>query len=137
MDGVDKTLMLMNEMDKGLIFTNLVEFDSKWGHRRDVDGYSRGLVDFDNRLPEIISNLRDDDLLIINADHGCDPTFKGTDHTREYIPVLMYGKKAKSGVNLHVLNTFADIGQTIAVNFGCKISMGTSRLEEIWKNNII
>ena len=95
MDGVDKTLMLMNEMDKGLIFTNLVEFDSKWGHRRDVDGYSRGLVDFDNRLPEIISNLRDDDLLIINADHGCDPTFKGTDHTREYIPVLMYGKKQK------------------------------------------
>ena len=137
MDGVDKTLMLMNEMDKGLIFTNLVEFDSKWGHRRDVDGYSRGLVDFDNRLPEIISNLRDDDVLIINADHGCDPTFKGTDHTREYIPVLMYGKKAKSGVNLHVLNTFADIGQTIADNFGCKISMGTSRLEEIWKNNII
>ena len=66
----------MNEMDKGLIFTNLVEFDSKWGHRRDVDGYSRGLVDFDNRLPEIISNLRDDDLLIINADHGCDPTLR-------------------------------------------------------------
>lgn len=137
MDGVDKTLMFMNEMDKGLIFTNLVEFDSRWGHRRDVDGYSRGLVDFDNRLPEIISNLRDDDLLIINADHGCDPTFKGTDHTREYIPVLMYGKKANSGVNLHVLNTFADIGQTIADNFGCKIAMGTSRLEEIWKNNII
>ena len=102
-----------------------------------MDGYSRGLVDFDNRLPEIISNLRDDELLIINADHGCDPTFKGTDHTREYIPVLMYGKKAKSGVNLHVLNTFADIGQTIADNFGWKISMGTSRLEEIWKNNII
>ena len=137
MDGVDKTLMFMIEMDKGLIFTNLVEFDSRWGHRRDVDGYSRGLVDFDNRLPEIISNLRDDDLLIINADHGCDPTFKGTDHTREYIPVLMYGKKANSGVNLHVLNTFADIGQTIADNFGCKIAMGTSRLEEIWKNNII
>ena len=81
--------------------------------------------------------MRPEDILMITADHGCDPTFKGTDHTREYIPVLMYGKKANSGVNLHVLNTFADIGQTIADNFGCKIAMGTSRLEEIWKNNII
>lgn len=137
MDGVDKTLKFMEEMDKGLIFTNLVEFDSKWGHRRDVEGYAKGLVDFDNRLPEIIQSLREDDLLIINADHGCDPTFKGTDHTREYIPVLMYGRKANSGVNLHVLDTFADIGQTIADIFGCRISMGTSRLEEIWRNNII
>lgn len=137
MDGVDKTLKLMEQMDEGLIFTNLVEFDSKWGHRRDVDGYAKGLVDFDNRLDEIIEKLQDDDLLIINADHGCDPTFKGTDHTREYIPVLMYGKKAESNVNLHTLDTFADIGQTVADNFGCNIKIGTSRLEKIWKNNII
>lgn len=137
MDGIDKTLQLMEQMDEGLIFTNLVEFDSKWGHRRDVDGYAKGLVDFDNRLDEIIDKLQDDDLLIINADHGCDPTFKGTDHTREYIPILMYGKKAESNVNLHTLDTFADIGQTVADNFGCKIKIGTSRLEKIWKNNII
>ncbi len=137
MDGVDKTIQLMGQMDEGLIFTNLVEFDSKWGHRRDIDGYAKGLQDFDNRLDEIIKKLQDDDLLIINADHGCDPTFKGTDHTREYIPVLMYGKKAYSNVNLHTLDTFADIGQTVADNFGCRITIGTSRLEKIWRNNIV
>lgn len=137
MDGVDKTLQLMASEDQGVIFTNLVEFDSKWGHRRDLAGYANGLLAFDKRLPEIIKNLRDRDLLIINADHGCDPTFRGTDHTREYIPVLMYSKIGKQNVNLHTLDTFADIGQTIAKNFGLKIKMGTSHLEEIWKSNII
>lgn len=136
MDGVDKTLEMMDTMDKGLIFTNLVDFDSKWGHRRDLEGYSEGLVEFDERLPEIMGKLRDDDLLIINSDHGCDPTFKGTDHTREYIPMLMYGKRANQNVNLHILKTFADIGQTIADNFNLKIKIGTSHMEEIWRENI-
>lgn len=95
MDGVNKTLDEMKELEKGLIFTNLVEFDSKWGHRRNVEGYGQGLIDFDSRLPQIIDNLRNNDLLIINADHGCDPTFKGTDHTREYIPVIAYSKNCK------------------------------------------
>lgn len=137
MDGVDKTLELMNEVDEGVIFTNLVDFDSKWGHRRDLEGYSKGLIEFDKRLFEILDNLRDTDLLIINSDHGCDPTFKGTDHTREYIPILMYGKHAKENINLHILDTFADIGQTIADNYGLKLKMGKSNMEEIWRDNII
>lgn len=131
MDGVNQTLQLMKQIEKGLIFTNLVEFDSKWGHRRDVQGYAKGLIDFDIRLREIMNCLKDNDLLIVNADHGCDPTYQGTDHTREYIPVLMYGKKAGKNVNLHILQSFADIGQTIADNFGCQIQMGNSKLKEI------
>lgn len=114
MDGVDKTLEYMRTVDNGLIFTNLVEFDSTWGHRNNPTGYKKGLEDFDSRLAEIIKQLRADDLLIINADHGCDPTTQGTDHTREYVPVVIYGRSIKSGVNLGILDTFADIGQTIA-----------------------
>lgn len=114
MDGVDKTLEYMRTVDNGLIFTNLVEFDSTWGHRNNPIGYKKGLEDFDRRLAEIMEQLRDDDLLIINADHGCDPTTQGTDHTREYVPVVIYGRSIKSGVNLGILETFADIGQTIA-----------------------
>lgn len=131
MDGVNKTLDEMKELEKGLIFTNLVEFDSKWGHRRNVEGYGQGLVDFDSRLPQIIDNLRNNDLLIINADHGCDPTFKGTDHTREYIPVIAYSKNCKNGVDLGILNSFSDIGATIAEIFGVKISNGESFLNKI------
>lgn len=131
MDGVDVTLEYMDKDITGLIFTNLVEFDSKWGHRRDVDGYAQGLIDFDNRLPEIIERMNDDDLLIINSDHGCDPTFKGTDHTREYIPVIVYSKSAKRGVNLGVRRSFADIGAAIAENFGVELSIGESFLGDI------
>ena len=131
MDGVNKTLDEMKELEKGLIFTNLVEFDSKWGHRRNVEGYGQGLIDFDSRLPQIIDNLRNNDLLIINADHGCDPTFKGTDHTREYIPVIAYSKNCKNGVDLGILNSFSDIGATIAEIFGVKISNGESFLNKI------
>lgn len=127
MDGMDKTLDFMDTQQDGLIFTNLVEFDSTWGHRRDVDGYANGLVEFDARLASVINKMREDDLLIINADHGCDPTYKGTDHTREYIPVLMYHKRLEHAVNLGVLDTFADIGATIADNFGVKKPLiGTS-----------
>ena len=109
----------MAEDNHGLIFANLVEFDSTWGHRRDAAGYGKGLEEFDLRLAEVIDAMKDDDILIINADHGCDPTFKGTDHTREYIPVLVYGKRIKS-INFGTRNSFADIGQTIADYLGAK-----------------
>lgn len=131
MDGVDKTLDLMKEQKEGLIFTNLVEFDSKWGHRRDVCGYGEGLKAFDDRLEEIMNAMSEDDLLIINSDHGCDPTFKGTDHTREHIPVLLWGKSIKKNVNLYVRNSFADIGATIGENFGVSLQMGDSFLREL------
>ena len=132
MDGVDKTLDYMKTIDKGLIFTNLVEFDMKWGHRRDVEGYAKGLEEFDARLPEIMEAMRDNDILIINADHGCDPTFKGTDHTREYIPMLVYGKGIKANVNLHTGSSFANIGQTIGEIFKVnKLQCGDSFLEDI------
>ncbi len=95
MDGVDETLNYMKQDNKGLIYSNLVDFDSKYGHRRDPEGYKKALEEFDSRLPEIMANMREDDILIINADHGNDPTYKGTDHTREYIPVMIYGNKIK------------------------------------------
>lgn len=134
MDGVDQTIKFMQEDNKGLIFTNLVEFDSAWGHRNNVQGYADGIMDFDNRLPEIFENMKDSDVLIINADHGCDPTTEGTDHTREYIPVLAYGKEVKSGVNLGIRRTFADIGQTVGDLLQVeKLEEGTSFKNEIVK----
>lgn len=132
MDGVDKTLEYMRSVKSGLIFTNLVEFDSVWGHRNDSKGYKEGLEQFDVRLKEIFEALTDEDILIINADHGCDPTTEGTDHTREHIPVLVYGKNIKENVNLGVLDTFADIGQTIADILECEpITIGTSFYDKI------
>ncbi|MBR4514828.1 MAG: phosphopentomutase [Lachnospiraceae bacterium] len=112
-DGMAKTLEYMQEYDSGLIFTNLVDFDMVYGHRRDVKGYRDGLVAYDKWLGELIPNLKDEDIIIMNADHGCDPTYKGTDHTREFIPVLMYGKGLRQGVNLGTCDTFADIGKTV------------------------
>lgn len=114
MDGVDQTINYMKKDNKGLIFTNLVDFDSKYGHRRDVEGYKNALEEFDARIPEILENMKDDDILIINSDHGNDPTYKGTDHTREYIPILIYGKNVVSGYNLGTRNSFADIGATVS-----------------------
>lgn len=132
LDGMEKTLDFMETQHDGLIFTNLVEFDSTWGHRRDVEGYAKGLEAFDAELSKLLDAMHEDDLLIINADHGCDPTFKGTDHTREHIPVLMYHKNMTQGVNLGVLETFADIGATIADNFGVKaLNVGKSLKELI------
>ena len=125
-DGMEKTLDFMDTQHDGLIFTNLVEFDSTWGHRRDVEGYAGGLEAFDQELAKVLAKMRDDDLLIINADHGCDPAFKGTDHTREYIPVIMYHKGLKAPINLGTLKSFADIGATLADNFGVeKLDIGT------------
>lgn len=112
-DGVDKTIEYMKSAESGLIFTNLVEFDSTWGHRRDAAGYGRGLEEFDKRIPDIIRCMTEEDILIINADHGCDPTFKGTDHTREYIPILIYGENV-TPYNFGTRDSFADIGQTVA-----------------------
>lgn len=111
-DGIIKTIHVLKDDTKGLIFTNLVDFDMLYGHRRNVKGYKDALEEFDNYLPEIISNLKDKEILIITADHGCDPTYKGTDHTREYIPILVYGKGIKN-VDLGIRSTFADIAATI------------------------
>ncbi|CAH8194145.1 phosphopentomutase [Vibrio aestuarianus] len=125
----DATLEQLNEMQgESLIFTNFVDFDSEYGHRRDVKGYASALEYFDQRLPELLSSLRQDDILIITADHGCDPTWPGTDHTRECIPVLVYGKGIEPG-SLGERATFADIGQSLAAFFGLtKMSYGTSFL---------
>ena len=111
--GIDRTIGLIKEEFSGMIMTNLVDFDTMYGHRRDVEGYAEALYYFDNRLPEIMNSLDDDDVLIITADHGNDPTFTGSDHTREMIPILIYGKNIKKGVNIGVRNTFADIGSSI------------------------
>lgn len=134
MDGMDKTLEYMKKVNEGLIFTNLVEFDSKWGHRNDYDGYAVGLEEFDIRLKEVMENLKEDDILIINADHGCDPTTKGTDHTREYVPLLVYGKQVKENVNLGIRKSFSDVGQTLAEIFGVEpLKIGESFLSDILK----
>ena len=103
----------MKVVHEGLIFANLVDFDSKFGHRRDVSGYANAIEEFDKRLPEILKLTGDNDLLLITADHGCDPTWKGTDHTREHVPALFYSKKVSSK-NLGFLTTFADMGATIS-----------------------
>jgi phosphopentomutase len=113
MDGINKTIKAVKEDTKGLIFTNLVDFDMNFGHRRNPEGYKDALEEFDNKLPEIIDAMKEGDLLILTADHGCDPTYEGTDHTREYIPVLTYGHGLKKGVNLGDRESFADIASTI------------------------
>lgn len=134
MDGVDKTLDYMKNSDSGFIFTNLVDFDMKWGHRNDPKAYGKGLEDFDLRLKEIMDAMTDEDVLFITADHGCDPTFPGTDHTREYVPFLAYGKDLKSGYNLGVKNGFYTIGQTILDIFNTdKLKNGESILTELLK----
>lgn len=132
MDGVNKTLVAMDELKNGLVFTNLVDFDMLYGHRNDAIGYARALEEFDARLPEIISKLKEEDVLIITADHGCDPTTESTDHSREYIPVLVYGRKIKPGVNLGTLPCFSDVGQTAADFLSCeKLRNGKSFKELI------
>ena len=131
-DGINKTLETMDKDANGLIFTNLVDFDMVYGHRNDPEGYAKALSYFDQRLPEIIEKLNDDDILMITADHGCDPVTLSTDHSREYIPLVIYGKKLKEGVNLGTRNSFADIGATILDYFGLEVSIdGTSFLKDI------
>lgn len=134
MDGVDKTLEYMDTVKEGLIFTNLVDFDMLYGHRNDTIGYGKALEDFDNRLQEIYSKMQEEDILIITADHGCDPTTSSTDHSREHIPVLVYGKNVKPGVNIGTRETFADIGKTILDFFNVENKLvGKSFLNDILK----
>ena len=128
---VDQTVNALNADSRGLIFSNLVDFDMLYGHRRDPEGYAAALEHFDSRLPEIFDAMRDDDLLILTADHGNDPTFRGTDHTREFAPLLVFGKSANQGVDLGTRGSLADIGQTVAVNFGLKLAAGESFLAEV------
>lgn len=129
--SIDQTIKALDDSTRGLIFSNLVDFDMLYGHRRDTEGYARALEHFDARLPEIEAAMRDDDVMMITADHGNDPTFHGSDHTREYAPLLVYGKSARAGVNLGTRDSLADIGQTIAHNFGVKLRAGESFLDRI------
>jgi phosphopentomutase len=130
-DGMAKTLGAMESTKSGLIFVNLVDFDQLYGHRNDVEGYARALEEVDGWLPHFESKLEPSDLAIVTADHGCDPTTPSTDHSREYVPLLIYGKRARGGVNLGVRETLSDIGETVADNFGTRIACGRSFLNDL------
>ena len=123
--GMEQTIEICKEDFHGLCFVNLVDFDALWGHRRDVEGYGREIEKFDQNLSVLLEGLREDDLLILTADHGNDPTYMGTDHTREYVPLLVYSKKMKSGGRLENQDTFAVIGASVAENFGVEMPQGT------------
>lgn len=130
-DGIEVIKKTIKEDFRGLCFANLNDFDMLYGHRRDVEGYSSCLKEFDDNLPDILSYLKYDDLIIFTADHGNDPTYKGSDHTRENIPVLIYSKKFMNNGHIPSLNTFADIGATLANNFGVDQVNGTSFLGKL------
>ncbi|MGB4630336.1 MAG: phosphopentomutase [Tepidanaerobacteraceae bacterium] len=135
MDGVDKTLEAIDMIQKGLVFSNLVDYDMLYGHRNDPVGYAKALEEFDGRLPEILEKLGDNDVLIITADHGCDPTTVSTDHSREYVPVLVYGDRIKAGVKLGTLSSFSDIGQTVTDFLGClSLKNGRSFKQLVFKD---
>ena len=131
-EGMDHVERQMNELDAGFVFANLVDFDTQYGHRNDVEGYARNLERFDARLAAVLPRLRDADLLIVTADHGNDPTTPSTDHAREYVPLLVTGSHVRAGVDLGTRRTFADVGQTLAELFGVgPLAHGTSFLHEI------
>ncbi|MEO5739543.1 MAG: phosphopentomutase, partial [Vicinamibacterales bacterium] len=131
-DGIDRIESLMATQDHGVIFANLVDFDAVYGHRNDTPGYAANIERFDVRLADLLPRLRQDDLLVITADHGNDPTTPSTDHSREHVPLLVHGKRVKAGVDLGTRSTFADLGQTLAENFGVgALGNGTSFLREI------
>ncbi len=113
MDGMDKTMAIAKRDFNGLCFVNLVDFDMVYGHRNDIAGYAQAMTDFDKRLGELLPLLGEEDLLIITADHGCDPATPSTDHSREYTPMIAYGKGLKGGGNLGTRDSFADIGATV------------------------
>ncbi|PFK95664.1 phosphopentomutase [Priestia megaterium] len=132
MDGMDKLVDTLNMDFTGLSFLNLVDFDALYGHRRDPQGYGQALEEYDARLEEVFDLLKEDDLLIITADHGNDPVHHGTDHTREYVPLLVYNKGMQEGKELSIRQTFADIGATVAENFGVAMPKhGKSFLKEL------
>jgi phosphopentomutase len=131
-EGLDQLLDVIRSQRPGFVFVNLVDFDTLYGHRNDVEGYARNLERFDERLGEVLSALRESDLLIITADHGNDPTTPSTDHSREYVPLLLTGAGVRAGVTIGTRTTFADLGQTLAANFGVgPLPSGASFLEEI------
>ncbi|EFI84243.1 Phosphopentomutase [Listeria grayi] len=132
MDGMDKFIDLLEEDFHGMSFLNLVDFDALYGHRRDPEGYGKALEDFDSRLPEVFANLKEDDLLLITADHGNDPTYRGTDHTREYVPLIAFSKRFNGGSDLGLRKTYSDLGATVADNFKVKMpEYGTSFLDQL------
>ncbi len=131
-DGIEKTIDAIKNAEEDLIFVNLVDFDMLYGHRNNIEGYAKALEEFDNKLPEIMNTLKEDDILILTADHGNDPSTPSTDHSREYIPILVYGKKLKANVDLGIRQTYADISATILDIFGIeKLENGTSFKNEI------
>jgi phosphopentomutase len=131
-DGMDHVERQMETVGRGFVFTNLVDFDTQYGHRNDVEGYARNLERFDARLAQLLPRLRNDDLLVVTADHGNDPTTASTDHSREYVPLLVTGKRVRGGADLGTRSTFADVGQTLAEVFGVgRLAHGTSFLHEI------
>ena len=130
-DGMAKTLSALERLEKGLIFTNLVDFDMLYGHRLDAAGFGRALEAFDDWLPELMGRLRSDDLLLLTADHGCDPTTPGTDHTREAVPLLAWFPGLATGVALGVRETFADVAATLDDLFGLASGAGVSFLPEL------
>jgi phosphopentomutase len=131
-EGVDRIIESLREVPQGLIFANLVDFDSQYGHRNDIRGYADNLERFDERLGPMLDALEPDDLLVLTGDHGNDPSTPSTDHSREYVPLLIAGARVRCGVDVGTRSTFADLGQTLASNFGVgNLSHGTSFLEEI------
>jgi phosphopentomutase len=132
MDGMDKLIESLDMDFTGLSFVNLVDFDALFGHRRDPIGYGKALEEYDARLPEVFAKMKEDDLLMITADHGNDPVHQGTDHTREYVPLIVYSPQMKEGSALPIRQTFADLGATIAENFHVKMpNYGQSFLQEL------
>jgi phosphopentomutase len=131
-EGMDAVETQMAQTDRGLIFANLVDFDTQFGHRNDVDGYARNLEAFDGRLARVLPQLRQDDLLVVTADHGNDPTTPSTDHSREYVPLLVTGQRIQPGVDVGTRRTFADLGQSLSDVFGTgRLAHGSSFLAEI------
>ncbi|MBT2726354.1 phosphopentomutase [Bacillus sp. ISL-75] len=132
MDGMDKLVETLDMDFTGISFLNLVDFDALYGHRRDPEGYGKALEEYDARLPEVFAKMKEDDLLMITADHGNDPVAPGTDHTREYVPLLVYSKRMNEGKELPIRETFADLGATVAENFNVKLpNFGKSFLNEL------
>ena len=131
-DGIEKTIDAIKNASEDLIFTNLVDFDMLYGHRNNIEGYGRALEYFDSKLPELMECLKEDDILILTADHGNDPSTPSTDHSREYIPILAYGKNLKNNVDLGIRETYADISATILDIMGMPaLENGTSFKNEI------
>lgn len=134
LEGMEKTLeYLRGKADRGLIFTNLVDFDMVYGHRRNVQGYAQALEEFDGKLGELLAELKNGDVLVVTADHGCDPSYTGTDHTREYVPVMVVGDLIKTNITVGIRQSFADLGATIAAAFGQQLPKGNSFWTEITK----